>query len=235
MRFGVLGPLLVDDGAGSARPVAGSRQRVLLAALLVRANHVVPADELAEIVWDGAPPAGTGALRMQVMRLRRALNGEAATRIATRDPGYVITLSDEELDVTLFEALYHDAGAAVRAGRWRETASILSEALALWRGAPLLDVDSQVLRDERTPRLEQLHMQAVEWRVDAGMHLGRHEQLLPQLCDLTRRFPLREHICEQQMQPWPADCATLLTGWTSWTPGMRRRTCVRCSPGPIGP
>jgi DNA-binding SARP family transcriptional activator len=131
MRFGVLGPLLVEDGPGGARTVAGARQRVLLAALLVRANHVVPAEGLAEIVWDGAPPPGAAALRTQVMRLRRGLGGEVAARVVTRDPGYVITLGEQELDITQFEALYREAGTAVRAGRWRDTVRAVSGALAL--------------------------------------------------------------------------------------------------------
>lgn len=199
MRFGVLGPLLVEDGPGGARTVAGARQRVLLAALLVHANHVVPAEGLAEIVWDGAPPPAAAALRTQVMRLRRGLGGEAAARVVTRDPGYVITLGEEELDVTQFEALYRVAGAAVRAGRWRETVSAVSRALALWRGAPLLDVDSQVLREDHAARLEQLRVQAAEWRVDAELNLGHHQQLTEQLRDLARRYPLRERIHEQRV------------------------------------
>jgi DNA-binding SARP family transcriptional activator len=199
MRFGVLGPLLVEDGPGGARTVAGARQRVLLAALLVRANHVVPAEGLAEIVWDGAPPPGAAALRTQVMRLRRGLGGEVAARVVTRDPGYVITLGEQELDITQFEALYREAGTAVRAGRWRDTVRAVSGALALWRGAPLLDVDSEVLREEHAARLEQLHAQAVEWRVDAEMHLGHHQELTEQLGDLARRYPLRERIHEQRV------------------------------------
>jgi DNA-binding SARP family transcriptional activator len=55
--FGVLGPLLVRDG-DAVIGVAAGRQRMLLAALLVRAGSVVPADHLAEVVWDGAPPTG---------------------------------------------------------------------------------------------------------------------------------------------------------------------------------
>jgi DNA-binding SARP family transcriptional activator len=199
MRFGVLGLLQVHDGAGNARPVAGARQRILLAALLVRANRVVPVAELAETVWNGAPPAGAAALRTQVMRLRRALGDKAGSRIVTRDPGYMATLTAEDLDATLFEGLHHDAGASVRAGRWREAVKTLSQALELWRGAALLDVDSQVLREEWADRLEQLRMQAVEWRVDAEMHLGRHEQLVPQLRDLARQYPLREPIHAQLM------------------------------------
>ncbi|HXS61907.1 MAG TPA: BTAD domain-containing putative transcriptional regulator [Streptosporangiaceae bacterium] len=169
----MLGLLQIDDEAGGARPVAGDRQRVLLAALLVRANRVVPADELAEIVWDGAPPAGATALRTQVMRLRRALGPDAAGRIAARRPGYVITLSADEFDVTLFEALHQDAAAAMRAGRWRDAVSALDRALALWRGAALLDVDSQVLRDECCDYLEQLRVQEGT-RHRAGNGARRH-------------------------------------------------------------
>jgi hypothetical protein len=59
--------------SGRCAPGARARQRALLATLLVRANQMVPAGELAEIVWDGARPAGAAALRTQVMRLRRTL------------------------------------------------------------------------------------------------------------------------------------------------------------------
>ncbi len=199
MRFGLLGLLRAEVGTGNVQPVAGARQRLLLAALLVRVNQVVPANELAEIVWDGTPPAAAAALRTQVMRLRRALGPDAAARIIARDPGYVITLSTEELDVTAFEALHKQAGAAMLAGRWGEAVSILDQALALWRGTALLDVESRVLRDECGERLEQLRMQAIEWQVEAGMHMGRHEQLVPQLRDLARQHPLREHNHAQLM------------------------------------
>jgi DNA-binding SARP family transcriptional activator len=162
MRFGLLGPLQVEDGAGNVRPVAGACQRLLLAALLVHVNRVMPARELAEIVWDGVPPAAEAALRTKVMRLRRALGPDAAARIMARDPGYVITLSAEELDISAFEARHQQAGAAMRAGRWDETARLLDLALALCRGKALLDVESPVLRDECGERLEQLRVQAIE-------------------------------------------------------------------------
>ena len=196
MRFGLLGPLLVDDGG--VRPVAGVRQRRLLAALLVRANRVVSLDALAEIVWDGVPPAAPAALRTQVMRLRRAL-GSAADRVVTRDPGYVMTLDAEELDITLFEALYEDTGVAVRAEQWPDVLDCTARALGLWRGQPLSDVDSPTLRDECVGRLEELRAQAVEWRTDAELHLGRHGRLVPALREQARRQPLREHTHAQLM------------------------------------
>ncbi len=131
------------------------------------------------------------------MRLRRVLGAEAAARIIARDPGYVIAVDADELDIMQFEALCRDAGAAVQARRWRETVSAVSQARGLWRGTPLLDVDSRILREEHTIRLEELHVQAVVWGIDAEMNLGHHQQLVQQLRDLARRHPLREHVHAQ--------------------------------------
>jgi DNA-binding SARP family transcriptional activator len=59
VRFMVLGPLQVIDGEpGEPGAVLAPRLRALLAVLLWRANQPVPVDELAELVWDGAPPSG---------------------------------------------------------------------------------------------------------------------------------------------------------------------------------
>ena len=63
---------------GTRRRVAGEvsagKQRVLLAALLLRANQVVSAAELAGFIWEGSPP-GTARVTLQnyVKRLRQAL------------------------------------------------------------------------------------------------------------------------------------------------------------------
>ena len=198
MQFKVLGPLQVK--AGDSNTISAARLRTLLAVLLWRANQPLPADEIAELVWDGAPPSGAqDAIRALVMRLRRRLDTRAAARIVTRPPGYAIEISGDELDASLFEALTRQAGAAVRAGRWPETARTATEALGLWRGAALADIPSQLLRDRWVPHLDQLQLQAVEWRVEADLHDGRHEQLIPQLRDLTARHPVREHFHGQLM------------------------------------
>jgi DNA-binding SARP family transcriptional activator/tetratricopeptide (TPR) repeat protein len=179
--------------------VAGSRLRVLLAALLLHPNTPVPVGVLAEAVWDGAPPPGAArTLRSHIARLRRLL-GPEAQRLEAREPGYLIRLEPAELDVAQFEALCRDAGAAFRAGEWATTADTTGRALGLWRGAPLADVPSQLLRDQWLPHLDELHVQAVEWRVEAGLHEGWHEQLIPELRELTARHPLREHFHAQLM------------------------------------
>jgi DNA-binding SARP family transcriptional activator len=201
MKFGVLGPLQVIAGdSGGPSAVLTARLRALLAVLLWRAGQPVPADELAELVWDGVSPSRTpGATRVLIMRLRRQLDGRAAARIVTRAPGYVIEISGDELDAAQFETLTREAGAAVRAGQWAQAARTASKALGLWRGTPLADIPSQLLRDRWVPHLEELHVQALEWRIEADLHEGRHEQLIPELRDLTARHPLREHIHGQLM------------------------------------
>jgi hypothetical protein len=93
-------------GAGYHPAPRGARLRVLLAALLINANIPVSADMLAEAVWDGAsPPAAVDTLRSYVRRLRRELGAEGATRIVARDPGYLIRVADDELDLIQFDLL----------------------------------------------------------------------------------------------------------------------------------
>jgi DNA-binding SARP family transcriptional activator len=50
MEFCLLGPLTVRCG-GTAVALPRGRQRALLVALLLRSNHVVSVDELAEALW----------------------------------------------------------------------------------------------------------------------------------------------------------------------------------------
>ena len=136
MWFGVLGPLLVRDG-DSIVAVPAARQRVLLAALLVNTGTVVPADSLAEIVWDGAPSAcAPTTLRSHVMRLRRVLGPTAGARVVTRYPGYVVEAAEAEVDLLRFGGLCRQGCAALRAGDWEQASRTLDEALALWREEP---------------------------------------------------------------------------------------------------
>jgi DNA-binding SARP family transcriptional activator len=194
MRLGILGPLLVADDGGNQVMVSAPRQRALLAALLVRANRTVPVEELAELVWDAAPPDGAArTVRSYVVRLRRVVGPAVAARIVTRDPGYRCEVAEDELDMLRFEALCRCGGAAVRGRAWQRARELLAEALGLWRGALLEDIASQALRRECAEQLEQARLRALEWRIEADLHLGRHEELIPELQALACGYPLREH------------------------------------------
>jgi DNA-binding SARP family transcriptional activator len=140
MQFGVLGPLqVIAGGPGEPGTVSAARLRALLAVLLWRAGQLVPADEFAQLVWDGAPPRRVpDATRVLVMRLRRQLDERAAARIVTRAPGYVIEISGEELDAAQFGRLTREAGTAVRVGQWAQAAlgAWDCDAARRWRTSP---------------------------------------------------------------------------------------------------
>jgi DNA-binding SARP family transcriptional activator len=198
IRVAVLGPMRIHVDGAAVR-VTSAKQRVLLAALAVRAGRVVSFDELAEAVWDGQPPPGwRTAIRNYVMRLRRAL-GRAGRHIVTRHDGYALEADDGEVDVLSFAARCAEGGALVRARDWGDAWQVLDAGLSMWRGRPFADVPSRPLADAEVPRLEELRLQAAEWRAEAGLHLGRHGELAGELQSLADAHPLRERFSAQLM------------------------------------
>jgi DNA-binding SARP family transcriptional activator len=197
--FALLGPLLVRRDQ-TAIPVATGKQRVLLAALLLAANQVLTIDELIDTVWDGRPP-GSARVTLQghVKRLRRALGDHTGSLILTRPAGYTITTTIDELDATRFNALLADGQHHAQREHWPSVADTMRTALALWRGQPLLDVPSETLTQAMLPRLTEMRVQALAWRIEADLRLGRHEQLIGELAELTDEHPLRERFHGQLM------------------------------------
>jgi DNA-binding SARP family transcriptional activator/Flp pilus assembly protein TadD len=199
VEFGLLGPLLVRVGGETVRVSAG-KQRVLLATLLLRTGQVVAVDDLAAAVWDGSPPESARVtLQNYVKRLRQALGPPGYERIVTHPAGYLIETADGELDLTRFEQLQAAGRAAARTGAWDSASAQLSAALALWRGAPLADVPSHVLGLAEAPRLADMRLDAVEARIDADLHLGRHRDVIAELQPLVTAEPLRERLHELLM------------------------------------
>src|SRR5215813_436029 len=117
MEFRILGPLeVVEDG----RPIAlgGPKQRTLLALLLLTPNRPVSVDRLVDVLWSGEPPTtAANALQYHVSRLRKTLGDGAA--IVTQEPGYLIRLGADQLDLLRFERLVMETedADAERAGR----------------------------------------------------------------------------------------------------------------------
>jgi DNA-binding SARP family transcriptional activator/Tfp pilus assembly protein PilF len=195
-EFCLLGPLTVRRGAATVTLTAG-KQRVVLAALLLSANRLVSLDELSETLWeghDGPPRSARVTVQNYVKRLRQALRDTGGDRIATGTDGYVMTVQASELDVTRFEQLISDGRQAARDGSWESAASHLRTALGLWRGQPLADVPSPGLALREVPRLTELRWQALETRIDADLHLGRHGDVIVELQQLAVAEPLRERL-----------------------------------------
>ena len=185
MDFRVLGPLEVGGDSGTLE-LGGVKQRSVLAVLLLHANEVVSTDRLVDALWGASPPLRAGkTIQVYVSRLRKVL---ADDRLVTRAPGYVLYVDPGELDLTRFEQLVADARGAPPAS----AAGKLSEALALWRGAPLADLAYEQFAQAEIARLEEMHLTALEQRLDADLALGRHGDLVPELETVIARHPLQE-------------------------------------------
>jgi len=199
VEFGLLGPLVVRSGGGGVSVSAG-KQRVLLAALLLRANQVVSSADLAAAIWEGHPPeTARVTLQNYVKRLRQALGPAGYERIVTRPAGYLIEVGPGELDVTEFGELQAAGRAAARAGAWDTASAQFAAALVRWRGQPLADVPSKVLAVAEVPRLTGMRLDALEARIDADLHLGRHREVIAELQVLAGAEPLRERLHELLM------------------------------------
>ena len=176
-------------------PVRRGRHRIVLAMLLLNAGRVVSADQLAEALWgQELPPSTRVTTRNYVMRLRQALGDVAADRIRTRPPGYLIDVNPGELDTSRFEALLTSARTAARSGSWDTAASQAGAALALWRGDPLADVESETLILREVPRLTELRLQAWETLIEADLLRERQGEAIAELERLVAAHPLREHL-----------------------------------------
>jgi WD40 repeat protein/serine/threonine protein kinase len=189
IRFGVLGPL---EAIGEAGPIelGGPKQRMVLAHLIVRANQVVPAEALIDLVWGEAPPdVVRTSLQSYVSNLRKALGPE---RLEGRTPGYILHLEPDELDAARFEARVREA--REESGRPELVASRLREAMGLWRGPPFADLAIEESLAGEIARLNDLHLRALEERIEADIALGRHVEVLGELEALTHEHVLRERL-----------------------------------------
>ncbi|HEX4747788.1 MAG TPA: BTAD domain-containing putative transcriptional regulator [Gaiellaceae bacterium] len=191
MEFLILGSLEVREGSRVLR-LGGAKQRALLASLLLHANEVVSRDRLVDELWATSPPdTASTALQVYVSQLRKALGRDL---ILTQPPGYLVRVSDGELDLHRFERLV----ARARAEEPAQAARLLQEGLALWRGSPLAELGHSFARPERA-RLEEQRLAALEQRIEADLALGRHAELVPELEGLVREQPLRERPRGQLM------------------------------------
>jgi DNA-binding SARP family transcriptional activator/WD40 repeat protein len=186
MGIAVLGPIQVDGQANGLSP----RDRVVLSALVVRAGEPISTEALADALWGETPPASWAkVLQGCVVRLRKRLGGAA---IASAGHGYRLAVSDEELDHRMFERLLEHAREALAGGDPARASYLAQEALQLWRGHALPDLEEWEPGRVETTRLEGLRMDAEEVLVEAETAAGRAPGVLERARALVAQAPFRE-------------------------------------------
>lgn len=199
IRYGVLGPLVVWRNDEPVR-VSGRRQRVVLAMLLLNANRDVTIARLVDTVWPDQPPDTARAqVQTAVWRVRRALAVDAPDPVATSPAGYRLRVEPAALDLLQAEMLRQRARELIKAGRSDEATQVLGEALELWRGNPLSDIEwSDALRGARH-RLAELHVATLEEWARLRLAAGHTADVAEALATAAGEHPLREGLTQLLM------------------------------------
>src|SRR4051812_44387936 len=205
MRFLVLGPLEVAEPGVKAFPIAGSKERTILACLIARAGQVVPVDDLVDELWGDSPPrAPEKTLTSYVSRLRRDLqSGRAAGSngdvIVFRSGGYALERDGHDIDAVGFEHLASEGHRLLKAGDTGQADRLLAQALDLWRGAAHQRYRYTRFGAAEGDRLDELRRIAAEDLVESRLGSADPGRLVPELEAMVRDEPLRERRWAQLM------------------------------------
>jgi DNA-binding SARP family transcriptional activator len=198
MEYRILGPLEAFDDE-RALSLGGSRQRSVLALLLLRSNEALTRDVIIDGLWgERPPPTAAKVLQNCISALRKELP-DGGQSLRTVGGAYALAVAPGELDRDRFEQALRKGRAALAAGENEEAADELRSGLALWRGTALCDFAYERFAQDEIVRLDELHIEAVEDRIDADLACGRADELVAELEALVGRHPLRERLRRQLM------------------------------------
>jgi predicted ATPase/DNA-binding SARP family transcriptional activator len=180
--------------------IGGQRPRALLAVLALSAGAGVSTERLIDTIWDDAPPAGAAnSVQVYVSRLRKTLQPTGQEPILRSVAGgYLLDIPRDAIDVLHFERLAAAGHDALSVGDAQAAAQLLSDALSLWRGPALADLEGATALG-LVARLEARRLATRMDLVDAEIALGQHTRAIPELEELVRLHPLDEGLVRRLM------------------------------------
>ncbi|MFE7843256.1 BTAD domain-containing putative transcriptional regulator [Streptomyces sp. NPDC057474] len=209
MDIEVLGGLSVREHNISITPTA-PKPRQVLALLSLHADHVVPVSTLMEELWDDRPPrSARTTLQTYILQLRELI-GQALARdgqetatakdvLVTLPGGYRLQTRGGSVDFHEFERRAGAGYRAMDAEDYAGAAKRLRDALSLWRGAALADVQAGSRITLEARRLEETRLCALDQRIEADLRLGHHRELLSELTVLVNQYRMHESLHGQFM------------------------------------
>jgi DNA-binding SARP family transcriptional activator/Tfp pilus assembly protein PilF len=193
MKYRILGPVEVWNG-GQWTSIGATKQRDLLAMLLLRPGQTVERDRLIDVLWNGRPPSSSSRLLAHyVWRLRDLLPDRSHLRTTTS--GYLLAADDDDIDLGRFTAAVAAAQAATTDRDHAGAVDRLTAALRLWRGPALADARLLPALDGPAQWLDQRRLEAREALALAQVAAGRPAEAVADLEVLVTEEPFRE-------EPW---------------------------------
>jgi DNA-binding SARP family transcriptional activator len=175
VRVYLTGNVAVEDGdmLVSERGFPARQGRLAFAVLAWERHRAISTDELADILWNGAPPgAWRSALRAIISKLRAALGERAGIEQAFGC--YQLRLpADAWVDVEACDAAIHEAESALlddgseRAMGWALVANAIAR-------RPFLAGDGSEWAEHRREHLQQVRVRALEVRANVSLLRGDH-------------------------------------------------------------
>lgn len=194
VRFQLLGHVSARSEHGPV-PLGTARQRAVLAALLIEPGVPVSTDQLVERVWGTtAPRSARQTLHSYISRLRSVLDDAGGPMPTRRSASYVLEVNAAAVDLHHFRALVTQARCADD-----DTAdSLWQDAMALWRGAPFADLDSDWLHSLAVTLAAERQAARLDY-YDLLLRRGEHARLLPEVTVDAEAHPLDERLARQFM------------------------------------
>jgi DNA-binding SARP family transcriptional activator len=198
MRIAVLGPLEVRDDTGEPIAVPGGKERLLLAVLAADAGRVVPTDRLVRALWNGDEPVtARKSLQIHVVRLRTALEpgrsrGVDGGHVVRSGGGYAPRVERDDVDAGRASDLVARGRARLASDEPADSVSLLTEALALWRGTPYGDWPDVTFAEAERRRLGEVRSGVLLALLEARLALGQQIDVVPEAERLVSEDPLRE-------------------------------------------
>ncbi|MFF1354957.1 BTAD domain-containing putative transcriptional regulator [Streptomyces sp. NPDC058297] len=202
VQIHVLGPMTVLDN--DLEPVVlAPKPRRLLALLAVNADTAIPVNSFVQELWGDNPPrTATATIQTYIGQVRRTIaealkksaNEIAEEILITEGGSYVLSTRRVALDITEYEMLTAAGNAAVQRDEFVEGSELLHQAVALWRGPALVNVEAGELLGARIVHLDESLLCTLEHRIYADLQRGAHHTLVPELTELTARHPLHENF-----------------------------------------
>jgi len=193
MDIAVLGPMEISIGGRSLVPTA-RKTRSLLALLALNSGRMISTARIQEELWGDEPPrSASTTLQTYVMQLRNALADAAVDQrdtgrrmLQTRGNGYALNPGHNgRSDLVDFERQVTAANRRLEDGDLHAASTLIRDALELWRGTTLADVQCGRVLDAEVVRLEQRRRSLQDRRIQIDLTIGRHHDVVDELAQLA--------------------------------------------------